>query len=202
MTDSFLDKAYDYGRDTRSLYDDWAETYDTELSENGYVTPERVAKALAAHMADRAQPVLDFGCGTGLSGLALKMQGFEVIDGVDVSGDMLREAGEKKVYRQLEQIAPGAPLAHVPGSYAAITCIGVIGAGAAPLEAFDIVMAGLAPGGLLVLSFNDHTLEDPAYEAKLDSYLDAGRARLLFKEHGPHIRGRDLNANVYVIERT
>src|SRR6056297_2797259 len=131
MTDSYLDKAYDYGSDTRRLYDDWAASYDAELSKNSYVTPERCAKALAAHMDDLAQPVLDFGCGTGLSGLALRMQGFEVMDGIDVSGDMLRKAAEKRLYRQLRQIDPGAELGSAPGDYAAITCIGVIGAGAA-----------------------------------------------------------------------
>lgn len=202
MSDRFLDKAYSASDSAEALYDAWAATYDAELGENGYVTPARCAKALAAHSRDLAAPILDFGCGTGLSGLALKLAGFETLDGVDVSADMLKGAAAKDIYRTLSQIAPSTPLTHPKGHYAAITCIGVIGTGAAPVEVFDLVMDGLATGGLTVLSLNDHALAEPRFEAKLASYTDTGRAQLLFQDYGPHIPGINLNANVYVLEKT
>lgn len=204
MSNGFLDKAY-RARDaasTRQLYDDWAESYETEVAENGYATPGRCAAALAAHIPDLSRPILDFGCGTGLSGLALKLAGFETIDGVDLSADMLAQAKTKGIYRALGQIEAGTDLPHRPGSYAAITAIGVIGAGAAPISVFDTLMAGLAAGGFLVLSFNDHALEDPANEARIEAYVNADRARLLFKEHGDHLPGIGLKSNVYVLEKT
>lgn len=203
MSDKFLDKAYG-ARDadtTRKLYNDWAPTYEAELGENGYATPGRCAAALAKFSTDLSQPILDFGCGTGLSGLALKKAGFQVIDGVDLSADMLREAEQKGVYRTTRQIEAGQALDHEPGTYAAIAAIGVIGAGAAPIETFDTLMHGLDKGGLLTLSLNDHSLEDPANEARLNEWLDCGAARLLLREYGDHIPGIDLKANVYVIEK-
>lgn len=203
MSERFLNKAYG-ARDaaaTRKLYDDWAASYEAEVGENGYATPERCAAALATHMPDRAAPLLDFGCGTGLSGLALKLAGFPTIDGVDLSAEMLAGARAKGVYRHLTQIEAGAPLAHAPGDYAAIAAIGVIGAGAAPIAVFDSLMAGLAPGGLLVFSFNDHALEDPASEGRVQSWIDAGNAALLFREYGPHLPGIGLKSNVYIVER-
>ena len=203
MTEKFLDKVYD-ARDassTRQLYDEWASTYEAEVAENGYVTPGRCAAALADHMTDRSLPILDFGCGTGLSGLALKTAGFETIDGVDLSADMLAEARGKGVYRSLSQIEADSPLAHEPGTYAAIAAIGVIGAGAAPISVLHSLMKGLASGDLLVLSFNDHALADPANEAGLNEWLDCGAARLLFREHGPHLTKIDLSSCVYVIEK-
>ena len=136
MTEKFLDKVYD-ARDaasTRQLYDEWAATYEAEVAENGYVTPGRCAAALADQMTDLSAPILDFGCGTGLSGLALKTAGFEVIDGVDLSADMLAEARSKGAYRKLSQIEADTPLPHQPSEYAAIAAIGVIGAGAAPIS--------------------------------------------------------------------
>ena len=66
---------------------------------------------------------------------------------------------------------------------------------------FDTLMDGLAPGGRLVWSFNDHALADPANEAKLQDHLDTNRARLLFREHGPHLPGIGLNSCVYVAEK-
>lgn len=203
MGEKFLDKVYDVESPeaTRDLYDAWAESYDAELRENGYATPGRCARALVRFCGDPGAPILDFGCGTGLSGVALAEAGFRTIDGVDLSADMLKGAQTRQVYRSLRQIEAGEnPVAHT-GDYAAIAAIGVIGAGAAPITAVDLLMNGLAPGGKLVLSFNDHALADPANEGRLCEWLDCGAARLLFKEYGDHLPGIGLKSNVYVIER-
>lgn len=202
MSDAFLNKVY-AARDAesmRALYDAWSASYDEEVSRNGYATPGRCAAALAAHCKNKGAPVLDFGCGTGLSGLALKLAGFETIDGVDLSEEMIDQARAKNVYRDLSVIQADDPFRHKPGAYAAIAAIGVIGAGAAPVEVFHRLMKGLGRDGKMVFSFNDHTLEDPAFEAGLNEWLDCGAARLLFREHGPHLPGIDLNATVYVVE--
>ena len=199
---NFLDRAYQ-ARDaasTRALYDDWAASYEAEVAENGYATPARCAEALKAHSADRAAPILDFGCGTGLSGLALKLAGFEVIDGVDLSAEMLASARDKGVYRNLQQIEADADLPRT--DYSAIAAIGVIGAGAAPISVLHLLMRALPAGGKLVLSFNDHALEDPANEAGIAEWTDCGAARILFKEHGAHLPGINLGSKVYVLEKT
>jgi predicted TPR repeat methyltransferase len=201
MSKGFLSKAYDK-QDARQLYDAWASSYEAEVAENGYVTPGRCAEALRALVSDQTQAILDFGCGTGLSGLALRLAGFTTIDGMDLSADMLKQAAGKNLYRSLTQVEAGDRLGHVPGAYSTICAIGVIGVGAAPISTFDVLMDGLAAKGLLVFSFNDHALDDPIHEAKLDSYLDTGRAILLFKEHGDHLPGIDLKSNVYVVEKT
>jgi SAM-dependent methyltransferase len=204
MSKTYLDKAYGAkgAEATRKLYDEWSASYDTELEHNGYATPRRCAEALAQFCTDPAAPILDFGCGTGLSGLALKEAGFETIDGVDVSAEMLAQAEDKRCYRSTDVIRPGAKLSHKPGDYSAIAAIGVIGAGAAPIETFDLLMHGLGKGDFLVLSLNDHALEDPVNEARLNEWLDCGAGRLLFCERGDHIPGIGLEAKVYVIEKT
>ena len=204
MSKGFLDKAYSASdaAGVRSLYDDWAESYDAELTDNAYATPRRCAETLAAHLGDKSLPVLDFGCGTGLSGQALAAAGFETIDGIDLSAEMLAKARAKQVYRDLRQIDGGAPLGHSPGDYSATVAAGVIGVGAAPVTVIDPIMEGLAAGGLFVLSLNDHALDLPEYEGALDSWIGSGRARLLFKEYGPHIPRIGLKANVYVIEKS
>lgn len=203
MAEKFLDKVYDAkGTDeTRALYDDWAASYDAEIAANGYATPRRCAEALAGFAADKTAPVLDFGCGTGLSGLALRAAGFDVIDGLDLSEPMLDQARAKGLYRHLALIGPDDPLPFAPGAYAAIAAIGVIGVGAAPLDTFDLLMHGLDRGGLFVFSFNDHALQHPEYEARVNAWVDPGAARLLFREHGDHLPGQDVKSMVYVIEK-
>lgn len=200
MTDKFLDKVYDArtAEETRDLYDAWSASYEAEVAENGYATPGRCAEALAKHLADKDAPILDFGCGTGLSGLALKLAGFTTIDGVDLSADMLAQAQDKQAYRRLTQIAPDTPIS---GDYTAIAAIGVIGAGAAPISTFDLIMRALPRGGYFVLSFNDHALSDPVNEGRVSEWCDCSAARLLFKEYGPHLPGLDMKSNVYVLEK-
>ncbi|MEM6761037.1 MAG: methyltransferase domain-containing protein [Pseudomonadota bacterium] len=196
----FLDQAYN-ARDadaTRKLYDSWAKSYEGEVADNGYATPGRCTAALKAHAADLTTPILDFGCGTGLSGLALRLAGFDAIDGVDLSAEMLAEARDKGVYRTLTQVEAGSA---IPKGYALIAAIGVIGAGAAPVQVLHDLMRALNSGGKLVFSFNDHTLEDPAAEAQIAEWTDCGAATLLFKEHGAHLPGRSLGSNVYVLEK-
>ena len=196
----FLHQVYDVATPeaTRSLYDDWSATYEAEVSENGYGTPGRIAEALTRHVPDKTAPILYFGCGTGLSGVALRLSGFQTIDGADLSAEMLQGARNKGVYRKLWQVEAGDGL---PEGYTIITAIGVIGAGAAPAGVFDLIMAALPSGGLFALSFNDHALADPQFEGKLRSYTDTGKARLLFQEYGTHLPGIDLKSNVYILEK-
>lgn len=199
----FLDKAYTQPADgdTRQLYATWAETYEQELTQAGYATPGRIATVLAERLANRAAPILDYGCGTGLGGQALAQAGFTTIDGLDVSPEMLGVAREKSIYRNLVLADPedGAPA--LPDSYAAITAIGVIGIGAAPPAVFDQIMQILPQGAICVLSINDHSLADPGYAGRIGDWLDCGAARLLAREHGPHIPARDLCATVFVLEK-
>lgn len=201
MTETFLDRVYSARTEgeTREIYDAWAASYEAEVATNGYVTPGRCAEALAAHTKDKAAPVLDFGCGTGLSGLALKLAGFETIDGVDLSAEMLAHAKAKGIYRQTTQVEGDTPL--VQGAYTSIAAIGVIGSGAAPISMLDTLMHALNSGGRLVFSFNDHTLEDPVHEARVAEWTDCGAAHLLFRERGDHLPGINMKSNVYILEK-
>ncbi|HBG98511.1 MAG TPA: methyltransferase type 11 [Rhodobacteraceae bacterium] len=199
----YLDEVYklEDAEETRALYDEWAETYDDTLNESGYVTPDRCAEALAQFAPDPEMPLLDFGCGTGRSGVALHAQGFTTLDGIDLSPGMLAVARQRGLYRNLIEAPGNGPLPIDPASYGLITAVGVIGAGAAPLSVFDELMTALAPGGLFAFSFNDHTLEDPVFEGRVAEYADTGAAGILFREHGDHLPAMELGAVVYVLQK-
>ena len=203
MSRKFLDSAYGQTspEELRDFYDDWAASYDAEGGENGYVTPRRVAAAMVAHMPTDLT-VLDYGCGTGLSGLALRAAGFDILHGFDPSAELLSRAGEKSIYSALKVVDVAGPRPIPDDTYDAIACIGVISTGAAPPDTLHMVMEALRTGGYLSLSFNDHALADPAYEAALDKWLESGRAKLLFKEYGDHLPGRNLKSNVYIVQKT
>ena len=202
MTKTYLDKIYSAdSADLRPFYAQWAQSYDQEVGENGYVTPLRIAEALARHVKDLSIPILDFGCGTGVSGQAFQEAGFLTIDGVDISAEMLEVAAQKKIYRRLEVFAPESGPNVKLGAYSIIAAVGVIGAGAAPLAVLDKMMALLAPKGLLVFSFNNHTLEDPAYDGRVENYVKRGQAALHLKDYGDHLPKQKINSNIYILEK-
>lgn len=201
---TFLTDVYDLesAGETRGLYRDWSGSYDAELTSQGYVGPARCAAALAGHGADPAAPLLDIGCGTGLSGQALARAGFTLIDGADFSAEMLEVARSKGVYRSLHHTDVADPFPFAPGSYKNASAIGLFSPGHAPPETIDAVLALLPAGGRFVFTLNDHALADPAYEAHIRGSIDSGRAALLFKEHGDHVTGIGLGATVYVLRKT
>jgi predicted TPR repeat methyltransferase len=199
----FFERAYGTTKqdDIVDLYEDWAQSYDDDLRVNGYATPGRCAAALAGHLTPFDAPIFDFACGTGLSGAALAALGFTVIDGVDLSDAMLARALGRGVYRTLSRAEPEAAPALEPGAYGAISAMGALSPGAAPARYFDLLLDGLAPGGLMVFSYNDHTLVEPEYTSRVDQALADGRARELFREHGPHIEKLGSQSTVYVFEK-
>lgn len=198
-----LSRAYDLKSvaDTQKFYSDWAKTYDAEVLENGYATPERCAKALAGFTPEQDLAILDIGCGTGLSGKFLSEAGFTRIDGCDLNPEMLEVAKTRNVYDKLWQSTLDDPFPFEDGTYDAISAIGVIGAGAAPVTLLYAMLAKLDSGGFAVFSFNDHTLNDPAFECCVMNHADCGTFQLLFKEHGPHLPGAGMESTVYVMRK-
>ena len=202
MTKSYLNDVYDGGtNDSRELYASWASTYDNEVQKNGYATPERVANALKDIVTNQSELILDYGCGTGLSGFALQAVGFANIDGLDVSQEMVTLAEKKSIYKTLTVFDPSTKIPVQADQYKIITAIGVIGAGAAPLEVFDNLFSLLPPNGLFAFSFNDHTLSDPNYEEKVNQCLNSGQAITLHKSYGNHLPKAKLKSNIYILKK-
>ncbi|MBB3994549.1 putative TPR repeat methyltransferase [Sulfitobacter undariae] len=200
MIKTFLDRIYtaDDPADLRAIYQEWAASYDADITASGYATPRRCAEALAQFADDKTEPVLDFGCGTGLSGQALREVGFDTLDGADVSPNMLEKAREKDIYRDLalveEDISIDTP-------YRLMSAVGVIGTGAGHMTLLNTLLRGLPSGGKLVFSLNDLSLAEPKNIGMLNDWLDCGAARLLFAEHGTHLPAKGISSTAYVIEK-
>ena len=199
----FLAQAYDLQDPdkTRAFYDEWARSYDEELRAQGYVSPARTAAAMATAVSDLHAPLLDLGCGTGLSGEALRDAGFMVIDGSDFSPEMLAAAEAKGIYRKLTKGDLNAPIPAKPGDYANATAIGVFSPGHAPPEMIEAVVALLPKGGCFGFSLNDHALAEEAYEQRIGELKDSGKVEVAFDEYGDHLPGIGLKARIYVLRK-
>ena len=187
--------------DVAEFYGGWAGNYEDELKESGYATPLRCAAALAERVEDRDRPIIDLGCGTGLSGLALRDAGFTTIDGCDLSEEMLSRAREKGVYRELAVADLSADLPMPPGAYAHAAAVGCLSPEYMPVTVLDDILKALAPKGCLVFSLNDHAAADGTMMGRICELCDAGGAELLHRSHGRHLPGIGLASTVFVLRR-
>lgn len=187
--EGFLSSAYDVSSvaGTLRMYEQWAETYDDELKDNGYQQPVRCAEALKAIMPEAAN-VLDVGCGTGLSGLALQAAGYGDIDGCDFSPAMLEKAKATGAYNQLFEADLNKPPLDVANhTYDAAAVVGVFSMQHVKVEAMDDLVRTVKPGGAMVIGLNDKFYRMGDLCAKLDALSAVGRVSQLGHEHGDHI---------------
>ena len=186
MTESMAD-VMSLGGDVDKLaafYARWADDYDDDVATHGYGLPTMMAETAAAVIPEERRPtavVLDAGCGTGLVGAALAATGFGVIDGVDLSPEMVARARSREVYRRLD--APvdltEPPTAERTESYDLVTIGGVFTVGHVPPEALATMSRYATPGGVLVVSTRRAYLEETDFESVSAALVEAGRLELL-----------------------
>ena len=203
MAKQFLSNAYGLANSghTKQLYKDWAETYDEEIMDNGYSSPVRTAQALAQCRAQLDAPVLDVGCGTGVSGLFLRDAGFSDLHGSDFSPEMLALAKQKDLYTELHLADLNDPFEFVKTPFPTIAAIGVLAPGHAGSDIIQHVMDLLPTGGLFGFSMNDHTLKDPGYNQEIARMIKQKKIRIRWQDYGDHLPKIDLHSMIMVLER-
>jgi predicted TPR repeat methyltransferase len=155
--------------EARTLYDEWAESYDDDLAEEsqGYVAPE-VAAEVVVGAAGVDGEILDAGCGTGLVGVALAARGARHIDGVDLSPGMLAKAKETGVYRRLAPADLSRPLPVSADAYDVVVCVGTLTHGHVGPGAFGEFVRLARPGGTIVATVLDDIWDSGGYRAEVD----------------------------------
>jgi predicted TPR repeat methyltransferase len=149
-----------------SAYDEWAESYDTDMGEVGYRHPSVALGLLTRHLPRGSSPILDAGAGTGLAGELLGTMGYPEVDALDASEGMLRIARSKNTYRELHHAFLGQPLPFEANRYAAAISTGVFTAGHVGEEGLPELFRVVRPGGLIVL-----TVKVTVWEAGFEEYL-------------------------------
>ncbi len=122
---SWLKEGSTDSKEVAGFYDTWAETYDDHLKEWDYKAPTFAAELLKQYVSPR-QAILDAGCGTGLTGKALYLAGYENISGIDISATSLNKADQLNVYSSLLPHDLQKPLPFDENNYDALICIGVL----------------------------------------------------------------------------
>lgn len=161
--DESLDGAYALKtpEDSVALYRGWAETYDDGFAaSHGYVAPREVALAFLAEAGPRAEPVLDIGAGTGLVAEAL---GDLVVDGIDISQEMLDVAGAKGLYRGRICADLTTPLRIADRAYGGFVSAGTFTHGHVGPVCLPELMRIARPGAVFVLAINAKVFDEAGF---------------------------------------
>lgn len=154
--------------DSRKLYRDWAETYDSDFAaENDYVLHIETARAFV--QAGGTGPVLDVGAGTGLCGEILADHGISPIDATDISAEMLQQAMRKDIYRDAIEadLTVGLPVPR--DTYAGIVSSGTFTTGHVGPDEIDTLLRTAKPGAVLALSINAQHYDSAGFLAKFSA---------------------------------
>jgi predicted TPR repeat methyltransferase len=201
---AFLDEAYALESEAEAIafYDRWAEEYDAQV-ERGlrYVAPRELAETLSRYHAPCDVPVLDVGCGTGLTGSCLRELGFSTIDGLDLSTAMLEKAREKGVYRSLMAADLNAPLALDDGAYGAVVCSGTFTQGHVGPGPIDELLRVLGPGGFFACTVHGKVWEAMGFAAKFSELLEGGTLRSLEQRLSEYFEGQEKIAWYCVFQK-
>jgi len=176
---SALDRVYAAGSpaELADAYAAWAADYDRETIALGYCLPFLIAGWVARHVPVEAGPLLDAGCGTGLSGPALAALGYRQLAGLDFSAEMLRLAATRNAYGELVEAELGTPLPWPDGYFAGFLSTGVFTAGHAPASSLDELTRVTRPGGMAIFTVRDFLVAGAGFDAVFDRLERAGRWR-------------------------
>ncbi|RWB51357.1 class I SAM-dependent methyltransferase [Mesorhizobium sp.] len=167
-------------------YAEWAATYDSETASLGYLLPFLIAAWVARHVPTGDGPLLDAGCGTGLSGPSLKALGYGDIAGLDLSDDMLKLAGSRQAYSELKKAMLGGPLPWPDRHFRAFFSTGVFTIGHAPASGLHELVRVTKSGGHAIFTVRDQVFESGGFQAVFDDLTQARKWRLV--EQSPWFR--------------
>ncbi|MDP6831013.1 MAG: class I SAM-dependent methyltransferase [Alphaproteobacteria bacterium] len=199
---SWLKQGSTSSSEVEKSYDDWATTYDEDLVDWDYRAPADAARLLSATVP-RDGRILDAGCGTGLTGAALKAAGFSgPIDGIDISQTSLQQAEGHGVYRKLQQAdMQQLPLDIPDDAYDGLFCIGVL----TYVPDTEAVLRDFArvvqKGGTVLISQRNDLFEERNYASVIEALAKAGIfSNVKVTEPQPYLPGNpDFGAEILVI---
>ncbi len=187
----FVDAAY-HIEDEASMvefYRQWAEDYDHQMLEVlRYTSPTKTAKLLESHLPDREAAIFDIGCGTGLTCVYLAELGYGNLDGIDLSPDMVKVAGQRGIYRELLVGDVNQALQRDDASYDGVISSGTFTHGHVGPEPLDEIFRILKPGGLLACTVHQDLWESMGFKARLKQLVDAGAVQEIGVELGSYYR--------------
>jgi predicted TPR repeat methyltransferase len=174
-----------------AAYAAWAAGYDRDTLAAGYCLPFQVLAWVSRYVKPASGPLLDAGCGTGLSGPYLKALGYTEIAGLDFSEEMLRLAGSRGAYDDLKRATLGETLPWEDDHFTAFFSTGVFTEGHAPASGLTELCRITRPGGIAIFTVRDTIFHTGGFSAMIAELTERAIWRQL--EQSPPFRAFALD---------
>lgn len=189
---AFVSQAYGLTDDIQShvnFYKKWATDYDHEMLDKlGYSSPSTIASLLIENLPEKSSRIIDIGCGTGLTCTLLHDQGYNRLEGIDLSPDMLQVASHRDIYQSLFTGDLNLPLNLGSNTYDAAISSGTFTHGHVGPEPLDEVIRILKPGGILAITVHRDLWQTHGFEIKLKSLVSSNILELITLQEGAYYK--------------
>lgn len=153
----------------KQYYEAWATHYNKDLENESWVAPQvtcDLVRLVATSYGLNNTSILDAGCSTGLVGVGLNERGFNIIDGIDLSEQMVEEALKTQVYRSLRG---GIDLNirsknHRGRQYGIVVSCGMFTHGHVEPKALFSLIDYCASGGFIIVSTRNSYMSKAKFE--------------------------------------
>ena len=172
---AFVDEAYRLEDEAGMVefYRRWADDYDHQmLDELGYTSPALLAAQLREYLPATDAEIFDIGCGTGLTCVPLAERGYRNLDGIDLSPDMVRVAGQRGIYRELLVGDINQPLERDDASYDGVICTGTFTHGHVGPGPLGEIFRILRPGGILACTVHKDLWESMGFKTAFEALIE------------------------------
>lgn len=185
--------------EVRELYRQWADSYDSDLDQYGYVAPLIGVSLFKDRVADKNAVIHDAGCGTGQVGKLLKASGYRNLHGSDFSSDMLAIAKSIGCYLSLVQADYTESLDFKSNSVDGIISIGVY-TKRFKNKFIPEILRMLKPGGCLLFSCRPVYCDEVAESVKvLHQQNEISKSSVIYDDY---MIGQNASAYYIALQKT
>ena len=159
--------------DNRKYYEGFAPFYDSVFVKDlGYTYPSVVANLLVENIKIDG-PICDIGCGTGLVASEIKKKvPNAIIDGVDISKDMIQISREKNIYRNLIELNLEDPLDHLLKNYSTVVSAGTFTHGHLGSDALTRLVSHFESSTKFAIGINFDHYHSKGFEKQLKALIE------------------------------
>jgi len=185
--------------EVKEAYATWAENYNNDLNNFGYVAPLIGSELLIKHTSNEESLIHDAGCGTGLVGTLLKEQGYTNLQGSDFSPEMLEKADALQIYGNLVELDFGNPLPVADSHFDAVISIGVYTKRFKSYFLSECIRT-LKPGGWFVWSCRELYLEEVMQQ--VTEFFNTKKLHRMEIVHDAYMTGQKAFAYYFAVQKS
>ena len=160
-------------KEVLKYYKEWTakEKFNKDMVDWDYTAPINAVSLIIKYALKKNIKILDAGCGSGLVGIEMQKNGYNNIDGVDLSQDML-DLIPKDIYQNLGIADLNQSLKYENHKYDVVMCVGTFTYGHVKPHALDEMIRITKNRGLICFSVNEGIHEEYGFDIKIKDLSD------------------------------